>query len=284
MIRAWATGLGVIALASCTAVLGDDFEIVTTTTAGNGGTSTVSTSGQGASELCGNGMLDDPETCDDGPNNGAGQSCKADCTLNACGDGDQGPTEGCDNGMDNELALGECAPDCSKVIEKKFIYHYTDANSFTTGGDFGPDPVAFADSHCNAGEKALFAFGSTRRATTTPYVVDNPIDWVIQTYTYYYNEYDEPVFLTDDTALLGVRDGQFVGLENLILDVVSAIATGVYGDYTTLRGSNCLGWSTENTAVMHAPGGTPFTDEEFLHSATEWAGCDYNLGFYCVEQ
>ena len=70
---------------------------------------------------CGNCTVEPPEECDNGSNNGPGQPCKADCTLNVCGDGDQGPDEACDNGADNALLLGSCAPDCSRIIVKKYI-------------------------------------------------------------------------------------------------------------------------------------------------------------------
>ncbi|HEY0134991.1 MAG TPA: hypothetical protein VGB85_12945, partial [Nannocystis sp.] len=45
----------------------------------------------GSDPMCGDGMIDPGETCDDGPANGPGQPCNAMCAANACGDGDQGP-------------------------------------------------------------------------------------------------------------------------------------------------------------------------------------------------
>ena len=71
---------------------------------GGGGTGGMGSCSDAAP--CGNCMVEPPEECDNGSNNGPGQPCKADCTLNVCGDGDQGPNEGCDDGRDNGLAIG----------------------------------------------------------------------------------------------------------------------------------------------------------------------------------
>lgn len=46
--------------------------------------------------VCGDAVIDGVEECDLGPGNGDGSACRADCTLNVCGDGDVGPGEACD--------------------------------------------------------------------------------------------------------------------------------------------------------------------------------------------
>jgi cysteine-rich repeat protein len=51
--------------------------------------------------VCGDGVVQGGEECDDGEENGDGQACRADCTLQACGDGDLGPGEECDDGEGN---------------------------------------------------------------------------------------------------------------------------------------------------------------------------------------
>ncbi len=60
---------------------------------------------------CGDGVVDGDEECDDGPANGPGQPCLANCILNRCGDGVQDPEEECDlgdlNGPDNG-----CSDEC----------------------------------------------------------------------------------------------------------------------------------------------------------------------------
>ena len=62
---------------------------------------TTEATSTGGVAVCGDGVLAGDEACDDGDDNGAGQPCKSDCTLNVCGDGDAGPGEGCDEGGAN---------------------------------------------------------------------------------------------------------------------------------------------------------------------------------------
>ncbi len=60
---------------------------------------------------CGDGVTQMGEDCDAGADNGPGQACKADCTMNVCGDGDKGPGEGCDDGnmVDDDACGNDCA-------------------------------------------------------------------------------------------------------------------------------------------------------------------------------
>ncbi len=63
------------------------------------------------SMLCGDGKLQAPEKCDDGVNNGtAGSSCDKQCRLK-CGNGTVEAPEQCDNGL-NDGTYGTCTPDC----------------------------------------------------------------------------------------------------------------------------------------------------------------------------
>lgn len=75
-------------------------------------TATDSGETTGPSPICGDGVLDRDEQCDDGEQNGPGQPCLADCTLNVCGDDDQGPDEECDDGDDNGPGQ-PCKADCT---------------------------------------------------------------------------------------------------------------------------------------------------------------------------
>lgn len=236
--------------------------------------------GGGAPQGCGDGTVDLPEECDEGSANGPGRSCKADCTLNVCGDGDQGPSEGCDDGSGNGMELGSCAPDCSRVVEKRIIAL---SAASVAGGDFGPNPVALADAQCEPGSKAMFAYGDQRRATIVPFEYVSPIDWPVEPYTYYYNAADQPVFMTDGVPLIGVRRGAFVGLENYVLDVVAPTASGVGLDYVTLQSNNCNGWSSSGASYTFSHGLPVQVDQEFLVRPPQ--GCDYGaVFFYCLEQ
>jgi len=61
---------------------------------------------------CGNGVLDPPEQCDHGINNGtAGDRCDVHCRF-TCGNGFIDPGEQCDNGV-NDGSYGTCNPNCT---------------------------------------------------------------------------------------------------------------------------------------------------------------------------
>lgn len=51
--------------------------------------------------VCGDGMVEGDEACDEGAANDDNGECKSDCTQNVCGDGFQSPTEECDAGGSN---------------------------------------------------------------------------------------------------------------------------------------------------------------------------------------
>jgi hypothetical protein len=247
---------------------------------GTTGTTASSVGGAGGAASCGDGKTQPPEECDNGAENGPQKACKADCTLNVCGDGDVGPGEKCDEGAQNGLGLLKCAPDCSRTIVKKQIV----VTQEQPGSNFEPNPVAHADSLCPQNYKALFVFGDARRATTSANEVKNPIDWVIAPYTYYYNAQSNPVWLTDAVALLGVRDGTFIGLENPVREnITSNSLTGLAADWTTLGGNNCNGWSKIGGGVDKSVGWTFATDISFIFNG-ELTDCVNDAAFYCVEQ
>ena len=53
--------------------------------------------------MCGNGIRDPGESCDDGVNNGAYGTCRPNCQLaDYCGDGTKNGPEQCDQGMANQ--------------------------------------------------------------------------------------------------------------------------------------------------------------------------------------
>ncbi len=64
--------------------------------------------------VCGNGIVESGEACDDGANNGSATSlCTTHCTLK-CGDGVIEPPEQCDNGAAaNTGSYGQCNPNCT---------------------------------------------------------------------------------------------------------------------------------------------------------------------------
>jgi fibro-slime domain-containing protein len=61
---------------------------------------------------CGNGIIEAPEQCDDGANNGTAMStCDIHCRFK-CGNGVRDPGEQCDNGV-NDGSYGTCNPNCT---------------------------------------------------------------------------------------------------------------------------------------------------------------------------
>jgi cysteine-rich repeat protein len=68
------------------------------------------TSTDGGSGICGDGVLDPGEACDEGPANGPNGACLTDCTHNICGDGNLGPDEQCDDGnlVDGDGCSARC--------------------------------------------------------------------------------------------------------------------------------------------------------------------------------
>ena len=92
---------------------GDPTTTDSTTTDSTTTSSTTSDSTTGVLPFCGDGAIDPGEACDDGPDNGPGNACNADCSLNVCGDGVIGPGEGCDNGVQNgpgNACTATCTP------------------------------------------------------------------------------------------------------------------------------------------------------------------------------
>jgi len=74
--------------------------------------------GPDAGAICGDGVVDDGEECDDGEANGdAPDACREDCTLPFCGDGIVDSEEGCDEGDGNsDDAPDACRTDCQPAF------------------------------------------------------------------------------------------------------------------------------------------------------------------------
>jgi MYXO-CTERM domain-containing protein len=65
---------------------------------------------------CGDSVVDESETCDDGANNSATRpdACRADCSLARCGDGIRDAEEACDDGDGNSDENADaCRQDCT---------------------------------------------------------------------------------------------------------------------------------------------------------------------------
>jgi Protein of unknown function (DUF1554) len=262
-------------------------------TAGDGGASTQSSGGEAGTDvsegLCGNGTRDPGEQCDDGSENDAAAYGNGKCTnlcQNApyCGDGIKNNGEVCDNGGTGAFNLGDCNPECTGFYEKKMI-RATD-NMYPAGGLGGP---AGADAKCvlefGAGWKALLV-GGGRRATTTPFLGDDPSDWVIHKFTYYYSYFAQSLmWRTDSVPLLGVLNGSRLDLyADAFLSGGNYPWSGWQTDWTTFDVSpssgppegTCDGW-TSTTA-----GWGSFALSDLTPGASE--GCASSSFILCVEQ
>lgn len=256
----------------------------------------------GEDPFCGDGNVDAGEECDDGlDNNGLDQGCLPDCNLNVCGDSNIGPDEFCDDGEgDNVLEVGACAPDCSTVIEEKVIT----TGAFVDGGNLGPNPVAAADGACESGYRAMFVVPGLRVATTEPYGTAGSTDWVLSPYTAYVNYEGAEVWTTDETPLLGVREGTQQDLLAPLTDENSQnlfdyqIATGLSPDWTASNANTCNGWTSSSdgqNARFGLPVATAMPDviNDFGGPCSDWSvfvssppiffTVDGST-FYCVEQ
>ena len=87
-----------------------------TTADGSTGTtsSSTSTSSTGPAVMCGDGILDEDEQCDDGADNRDDGACTLDCKTAVCGDGlVWAGVEVCDEAADNGTLYGGCSPTCT---------------------------------------------------------------------------------------------------------------------------------------------------------------------------
>jgi hypothetical protein len=202
--------------------------------------------------VCGNGVKEGSEECDDGAalNTGGYGKCNSNCTLGPrCGDRMINGAEVCDNGSDNALTVGACNPACTGTVNQKTIKIF---NMF--GGENGNltnDWDPFCNTQFGPNYKALLVDGMTRIASATAYKGDGQVDWVLKPYTAYVNATLQPLWTTDAVALLGVRNGQ----RALLLGTFG----GSNGDYAwagfesdwTTSSNNCGRWT-----IPSANGGT----------------------------
>ncbi|MEO6598859.1 MAG: DUF1554 domain-containing protein [Polyangiaceae bacterium] len=243
-----------------------------------------------ASVGCGNGTVEPGEECDQGTANSSKAYGPDLCTDKCkqapyCGDGVRNGTEACDAQASDVTDLGACDPECSGFYEKKFVKATYDSYSTNLGGIVGADAKCVAEF--GSGWKALLV-GSTRRATVTPFAGDQQLDWVIRKYRHYYNSNNQLLWRTDNSTLLGVRDGKRANLyADAFPDKVGTYPwSGYDADYTTFDDSKssttykgtCNSW----TAGSPNAGWGSFVQQDLASPASEQCGASGPL--LCVEQ
>jgi cysteine-rich repeat protein len=113
-----------LAALACTpdgSTAGDPSGLETGTGESTGDASSTGSEGEDASDtgpdpdqdppVCGDGVIEGDEQCDDGRFNGPGQHCNDACLDNVCGDADVGPGEACDDG--NDIDDDDCTNACT---------------------------------------------------------------------------------------------------------------------------------------------------------------------------
>ena len=118
-------------------------------------TSTGDSSGTVPVELCGDGILDPGEGCDEGPTNGPYAACTDACQVNVCGDGHVHlGVEGCDEGAGN-VDTGYCRSDCQLgVCGDGFLLARLEACDAgdANGPEFGQCDANCTINRCGDGE------------------------------------------------------------------------------------------------------------------------------------
>ncbi|MFH1252814.1 MAG: IPT/TIG domain-containing protein [Candidatus Uhrbacteria bacterium] len=105
----------------------------------------------GGQQVCGNGLLEGDEECDDG-NTDSTDSCTEECTLNVCGDGYKYTGfETCDDGENNGVA---CTPDYSDTC----AYCNVNCQYTTASGSYCGDETINDQEYCDAGDLPSFCF------------------------------------------------------------------------------------------------------------------------------
>jgi hypothetical protein len=201
-----------------------------------------------------------------------------------CGNGMVEGEEVCDDGPMPELMPGACAPDCSKVIDVKHAV----LGNWIVSTNFGNNPVAYADSTCPIGYNAMFAYGNLRVATTGAWQTVDAVDWPIQRYTAYVNNQDELLWVTDDTRMLAIRDGQKQSPLNPLytcdpICIDQRMVNGMADDGTTAVSDNCNGWTSTDGNLNFSVGeffGFDLNDS-LVACAADTAG---SQRFLCIEQ
>ena len=187
-----------------------------------------------------------------------------------CGDGHVDSGEACDEPP--QAVQGGCRPDCTVVEDREIRL-----SAVAVAGDFGGDPIAFADGQCPAGYKALFAFDDARQVKAPSGALD-PIDWALQPYTAYVNRDGDLLGVTDDAPILG----------DLLAPVVedaggSGAATGLDASWMTLTTDNCDDWTRSIGGSKRA--GVPYLTQPHGYLDNGGIGiCENHDYFYCVEQ
>lgn len=205
-----------------------------------------------------------------------------------CGNGDIEAGEVCDDGVNAGADVGDCAPDCSAVIELREIISSAASFSPNLAALGGGTVIENLDAECPFGYRAMFSDGEDRVASLTSNTGDGQVDWVLAPWRAYVNGDGDLLAITDGAALLGVRDGAFSELANAIEPGdLGGRWTGLNQDWTALEANeNCNNWTSATANYQMMTGIPNAVDEGFLRQSPDYTYPCNNTQrpVYCVEQ
>ena len=107
-----------------------------------------------AGPVCGDGVVDDNEECDNGDENSdessdTADACRTDCTLPFCGDGIRDFGEGCDRVSDDEPFGWHCNPSTCEVVLDTPCLNCVDRSDCPGFGN-GPQAIGCVSNYCVA--------------------------------------------------------------------------------------------------------------------------------------
>lgn len=264
---------------------------VTTTASGTTGDDTSTTGATTGDVTATTGVTTGVTTGSSGSATDDSSSGSSTGTPAMCGDGIVDPGEVCDDGPAPVLELGACRPNCAGVIGSRTIFVTKEPVTASFGDGKG---IQGADDLCaGAGEgfgldgefRAMIVDGA-RRAATEPYDGDCSDDWPIQRFTAYKNLQGAFVWVTGDVRLLGVRKAALPGDPNVQMSLLAPIDPEAKGVWTGLwstwqTASHCMQWSGGNQ--MFGTVGDSSKLVGFLDASGEQlCAADYYL--VCVQQ
>jgi cysteine-rich repeat protein len=197
-----------------------------------------------------------------------------------CGNGLVEEGEQCDEGQ-NEPAPGKCSPDCQALIAKKQIFAF---NAMIKGGFMA---LEVADAECqefaddeglDGAFKALISDGATRIGAVLPWDGQASPDWPLHPYTAYFNRNNELVWITLKRPLLGAgKDNEGFALPHAIEPTADyAVWTGLQSDWVS--GLNCGQWNGVQQGIV----GKPYKLDIYLDAGPQ--SCEIAWGLICVQQ
>lgn len=272
------TSTGSTSTSESTSTSGLSFESTSETTF-----ETTSISSEGSSTgshviVCGDGVVDFGEYCDDG-NDSQNDDCTNECKVSICGDGFVNlEKEECDDG--NDIKEDDCSNSCELpklifVSSQKFK-----GNFFPQIGDFTGSKLA--DKHCNELatdqdiEGVFVALISNNIINLSEWSIEfkgsyKLVDGTVIVKNGFLDLFTENVGLFIEDAINITEDGNWV--EELVW-------TGTLSD--GLGKNNCDNWSSDNFIAIGVQGWSGLADKNWIE-ADENANCAASARIYCIQ-